>query len=135
MIRNTFKKLKTIFTPRPSAANISPRLLELATSGNVEAQAKLAEIYFNDGGEEHYAASLHWNRQAARQGHPAAQARLVTIYLRGLGVERDPREASRWLRSISQPRPRLDAGRTVAAKITVSLPLECLPLESKRPLR
>jgi len=77
MIRNTFSKLKTIFTPRPSATNISPRLLELATSGNVDAQAKLAEIYFNDGGAEHYAASLHWNRQAARQGHPAAQARLA----------------------------------------------------------
>ena len=67
MIRNAFSKLKTIFTPRPSATNISPRLLELATSGNVDAQAKLAEIYFNDGGAEHYAASLHWNRQAARQ--------------------------------------------------------------------
>ncbi|OWZ94557.1 hypothetical protein B9J07_08940 [Sinorhizobium sp. LM21] len=117
MIRNTFSKLKTIFTPRPSATNISPRLLELATSGNVDAQAKLAEIYFNDGGAEHYAASLHWNRQAARQGHPAAQARLVTIYQRGLGVERDPKEASRWLRSIGQPRPRHEAGASVTGKI------------------
>ena len=117
MIRNAFSKLKTIFAPRPSAANISPRLLELATSGNVDAQAKLGEIYFNDGGEEHYAASLHWNRQAARQGHPAAQARLVTIYQRGLGVERDPKEASRWLRSIGQPRPRPEPARAVSGKI------------------
>ncbi|HEV7308754.1 tetratricopeptide repeat protein [Ensifer sp.] len=117
MIRNTFKTLKTIFTPRPSATNISPRLLELATSGNVDAQAKLSEIYFNDGGEEHYAASLHWNRQAARQGHPAAQARLVTIYQRGLGVEHDPQEASRWLRSIGHPRPRPEPGHPVGNKI------------------
>ena len=117
MIRNAFSKLKTIFAPRPSAANISPRLLELATSGNVDAQAKLGEIYFNDGSEEHYAASLHWNRQAARQGHPAAQARLVTIYQRGLGVERDPKEASRWLRSIGQPRPRPEPARAVSGKI------------------
>ncbi|MBK5569951.1 tetratricopeptide repeat protein [Ensifer sp. 2YAB10] len=117
MIRSTFSKLKTIFTPRPSARNISPRLLELATSGNVDAQAKLAEIYFNDGGEEHYAASLHWNRQAARQGHPAAQARLVTIYQRGLGVERDLKEASRWLRNIGQPRSRSESVRAVTGKI------------------
>ncbi|HEV7317673.1 MAG TPA: hypothetical protein VGO04_03565 [Ensifer sp.] len=117
MIRNTIRTLKTILTPRPSATNISPRLLELATSGNVDAQAKLAEIYFSDGGEEHYAASLHWNRQAAHQGHPAAQARLVTIYQRGLGVERDSQEASRWLRSIGQPRPRHEPVLAVAGKI------------------
>ncbi|MBZ7922137.1 hypothetical protein LAC81_10095 [Ensifer adhaerens] len=117
MIRSTFSKLKAIFTPRPSARNISPRLLELATSGNVDAQAKLAEIYFNDGGEEHYAASLHWNRQAARQGHLAAQARLVTIYQRGLGVERDLKEASRWLRNIGQPRSRGESVRAVSGKI------------------
>ncbi len=102
MIQNAVRKLKTIFTPRLSAANVSPTLLELATSGNLDAQAALGEIYFNDGREENYAASYHWNGQAARQGHAASQARLATIYNNGLGIEPDPQEASRWLRSAAR---------------------------------
>lgn len=117
MIRSTLETLKAIFAPRPSATNISPRLLELATSGNVDAQASLAEIYFNDGGEEHYAASLYWNQQAARQGHNGARARLATIYNKGLGVERDPLEASRLLHGASHARPRNEAQRAVTGKI------------------
>lgn len=102
MIRSAVRKLKTIFRPRLSAANISPRLLELATSGNLDAQAVLGEIYFNDGREENYAASYHWNGQAARQGHAASQARLATIYGKGLGIEPDLQEAGRWLRSAAR---------------------------------
>ncbi|OOG63622.1 hypothetical protein B0E45_29415 [Sinorhizobium sp. A49] len=102
MIQNAVRRLKTIFTPRLSAANVSPRLLELATSGNLDAQAVLGEIYFNDGREENYAASYHWNGQAARQGHAASQARLATIYDKGLGVEPDPQEAIRWWRSAAR---------------------------------
>lgn len=102
MIQSAVRKLKTIFTPRLSAANISPRLLELATSGNLDAQAVLGEIYFNDGREENYAASYHWNGQAARQGHAASQARLATIYHKGLGIEPDEQEAFRWWRSAAR---------------------------------
>lgn len=102
MIQNAVRRLKTIFTPRLSAANVSPRLLELATSGNLEAQAALGDIYFNDGRAENYAASYHWNGQAARQGHAASQARLATIYHKGLGVEPDPQEAFRWWRSAAR---------------------------------
>lgn len=102
MIQNAVRRLKTIFTPRLSAANISPRLLELATSGNLDAQAVLGEIYFNDGREENYAASYHWNGQAARQGHAASQARLATIYHKGLGIEPDAQEACRWWRSAAR---------------------------------
>ncbi|OCP17796.1 MULTISPECIES: SEL1-like repeat protein [unclassified Ensifer] len=102
MIQNAVRRLKTIFTPRLSAANVSPRLLELATSGNLEAQAVLGDIYFNDGREEHYAASYLWNGQAARQGHAASQVRLATIYHKGLGIEPDPQEAFRWWRSAAR---------------------------------
>lgn len=102
MIQNAVRRLKTIFAPRISAANVSPRLLELATSGNLDAQAMLGEIYFNDGREENYAASYHWNGQAARQGHAASQARLATIYHKGLGIDVDPQEACRWLRSAAR---------------------------------
>jgi TPR repeat protein len=102
MIQNAVRRLKTIFTPRLSAANVSPRLLEFATSGNLDAQAVLGEIYFNDGREENYAASYHWNGQAARQGHAASQARLATIYDKGLGVEPDSQEAIRWWRSAAR---------------------------------
>lgn len=102
MIQNAVRRLKTIFTPRLSAANVSPRLLELATSGNLDAQAVLGEIYFNDGREENHAASYHWNGQAALQGHAASQARLATIYHQGLGVEPDPQEALRWWRSAAR---------------------------------
>ncbi len=102
MIQNAVRRLKTIFMPRLSAANVSPRLLELATSGNLDAQAALGEIYFNDGREENFAASYHWNGQAARQGHAASQARLAAIYHKGLGIEPDQQEAVRWLRSAAR---------------------------------
>ncbi len=102
MIQNAVRRLKTIFKPRLSAANVSPRLLELATSGNLDAQAALGEIYFNDGRKENYAASYHWNGQAARQGDAASQARLAAIDHKGIGVEPDQQEALRWLRSAAR---------------------------------
>ncbi len=38
-----------------------------------------------------------WWRKAAEMGHAAAQERLGSAYLTGLGVEADPQEGFRWL--------------------------------------
>ncbi|MGH6806506.1 MAG: hypothetical protein ACREEJ_06590 [Ensifer adhaerens] len=70
MIRRLWTRLRAIFSraasPPPGLADaapagattVSPRLLELAKSGNVEAQAALG-VHFADDREENYAAAYY----------------------------------------------------------------------------
>ena len=71
----------------------------LAEQGDADAQALLAEVYYNGRGvERDYAEALRWARLAAEQGNVRGQSLLGVAYYGGNGVDRDPAEAARWAR-------------------------------------
>ena len=87
-------------------------LHEVAEGGDMEAQWRLGRLYLDGlvpGRGAHEAA--HWFSMAASSGHRAglealrgiangglaeAECRLGSLYLEGLGVERDEKEAAKW---------------------------------------
>lgn len=80
--------------------------LPLAKSGDGDAQAAIADLYFSglvgntataNGVRRNQATAAWWYRRAARCGHVIAQLNLGDFYARGIGVERDPVQASLWL--------------------------------------
>jgi TPR repeat protein len=70
-------------------------LLNLASSGKVEAQVLLGEYFL---ARQEYAEALPWLRLAAGQGDVEAQRRLALMYETGQGVPRDYEQAAFWLR-------------------------------------
>lgn len=73
-------------------------LLERAENGDAEAQCRLASIYYNEAGAQHYAKAAAWYHRAADQGYAKAQSDLGVMYQQGLGVRKDYTEATRWYR-------------------------------------
>ena len=70
-----------------------------AEQGDADAQALLAEVYYNGRGvERDYGEALRWARLAAEQGNVRGQSLLGAAYYSGNGVVRDPDEAARWAR-------------------------------------
>jgi hypothetical protein len=76
-------------------------LLNLARSGNVEAQVLLGEYYLD---RQEYAEALPWLQLAAGQGEVGAQRRLAVMYETGQGVQRDYEQAAFWLRCATEQR-------------------------------
>ena len=71
--------------------------LKAAESGNVEAQAQVASMYYlGQGLPRDVISAAHWYRKAAQGGAPKAQTVLGIMYESGEGVPRDAREAARW---------------------------------------
>jgi Sel1 repeat len=92
--------------------------------GHTEAQHLLGQIYEQ---EQAYQSAAKWFRLAAWQGqHASAQYSLAHLYLRGLGVKRDPVVALRWLRAAAE-------GRNVAAMYELAMMLN--PVEGYAWLR
>jgi TPR repeat protein len=68
-----------------------------AEAGDRDAQAELAEMYYNgSGAARSYARALYWYRQAGAAGDPKAQTQLGWMYTRGIGISVDRREAAEW---------------------------------------
>lgn len=68
-----------------------------AETGDADAQAHLAEVYYNGRGVEvDYEEALRWGRLAAEQGNDRGQAMLAVSYFQGRAVELDYDEAARW---------------------------------------
>ncbi len=55
----------------------------------------VGERYWQE--ENDFVQACVWWRKAAEMGHAAAQERLGSAYLTGMGVEADPQEGFRWL--------------------------------------
>lgn len=74
-------------------------LRKQARRGNVEAQHRLAEVYYAglgvpvDRGE-----AVRWWNRAAKKGHPESQFALGIMYAKGRGVPEDDAEAVAWFR-------------------------------------
>ena len=73
-------------------------LRPLAQQGNLDAQAKLGEMYLQGTGvKQDYTTAMRWLMQAATQGDvAAAESDIGLIYYNGAGVKRDYAEAARW---------------------------------------
>jgi len=73
-------------------------LRPLASQGNVDAQAKLGQMYLDGRGvKQDFTAAMRWLKQAATDGDvPAAQSDLGRLYYNGAGVKRDYAESARW---------------------------------------
>lgn len=74
-----------------------------ADKGNVLAQYKLGEMYYNGEGVIHdYAKAVEWYEKAAEQGNLDAQLRLVDMYYNGEGVEKDYTKSVKWFRKADE---------------------------------
>jgi TPR repeat protein len=84
-------------TVPPNPVEAARLYQELAQDGNVEAQRKMGQLYFDGYGVplDRVAASRSY-LQAANQDDPQSQYRLGTMYEMGTGTPRDYREAVRW---------------------------------------
>ena len=73
-------------------------LRPLAQQGNLDAQAKLGEMYLQGTGvKQDYTTAMRWLKHAATEGDvAAAESDLGLIYYNGAGVKRDYAEAARW---------------------------------------
>ena len=71
-----------------------------AEQGMVQAQTRLAQLYFTgEGVPQDHRKAAEWLRRAAAAGDSEAETLLAGLYLSGNGVAPDPAEAERLLRS------------------------------------
>jgi len=76
---------------------------EKASQGDVAAQLKLAECYYNGHGvDRNYAVAVQWYRNAAEGGSAEAACRVGESYVLGNGVEVNYLNACNWFRSAAQ---------------------------------
>lgn len=74
-------------------------LIQSANNNNLEAQLKLADMYFHGRGvQRDLLAAADWYHKAADEGSAEAQFNLGDMYKQGLGVEKDNAKAIKWYR-------------------------------------
>lgn len=79
-------------------ADFSRSLLDVAASGDISAQRRVAWCYMNGLGlGKDPAVAAKWYRLAAEQGDKQSQLRLGWLYDRGIGLNANVQEAERWL--------------------------------------
>jgi TPR repeat protein/serine/threonine protein kinase len=91
------KRPATEGTGAPGSETAEPKILALAESGDVQAQAKLGNMYLRGQGvAKDYGEALKWLRKAAEQGDTDAKLAVGTMYAKGDGVAQDYVEALQW---------------------------------------
>lgn len=84
---------------QPSTDEGLEALIEIAESGNIRAQYKLACIYLNRGlAPDNMSKCIKWFTKAAEQNYDSAQYKLGLCYYDGKGVEQDYPTALSWFR-------------------------------------
>jgi TPR repeat protein/serine/threonine protein kinase len=75
-----------------------------AEQGNVDAQYKLGEIYYNGGYgvAKDYSEAVKWYQKAAEQGNAGAQFKFGDMYENGYSVSKDYTEALKWYRKAAE---------------------------------
>jgi TPR repeat protein len=100
---------------RGARGDTADRYLTAAYKGNVEAQYKLAECYYNGRGVDiDYASAGTWYRKSAEAGYAQAQYSLGNLLYIGLGVDEDEAEAVKWYQKAA------DSGNAKAKSILLS---------------
>ena len=88
--------------PIPPAFKLGD-LLQMAESGNAEAQWALGVVYRRgEGVPRDHAEAVKWYRLAAEQGHARAQNNLGVRYHEGEGVPKNDAEAVKWYRRAAE---------------------------------
>ena len=88
--------------PIPPAFKLGD-LLQMAESGNAEAQWALGVVYRRgEGVPRDHAEAVKWYRLAAEQGHARAQNNLGVRYHKGEGVPKNDAEAVKWYRRAAE---------------------------------
>jgi TPR repeat protein len=79
-------------------------LLKAGELGSLEAQRDLGALFAtgNWTGPRDSVRAVEWYRHAAERGHADAQYNLGFMYLLGEGVQADPDEGLRWLRTSAE---------------------------------
>jgi len=86
-----------IFAVPAFADNTIEKLIESAESGEVKAQYKLGDMYYNgEGVSKDNNKAFKWYEKAALQGDADAQYELGSMYSSGAGVPKDPKKAFEW---------------------------------------
>ncbi len=78
-------------------ASIDPENYELLTdadAGNADAQNDLAQLFLDANRPD---IALHWIRLAVDQEHADAMHNLATLYIKGVGLEKDEIKGLMWL--------------------------------------
>jgi TPR repeat protein len=107
-------KPSTDSTSDTNIADGSPPALRALTAraetGDREAQAELADVYYEGQGvTRSHSRAFYWYRQAATAGHTRAERQLGWMLTRGIGTAVDRAEAAHWFRAAA------DAGDARAA--------------------
>lgn len=108
-MRGTFRAAIAVFLyfsygtalaqPHPPGRASLATLVQLAESGNVEAQAKLGAIYMDgDGVPKDMAVGFRWSYQAALAGSGLGARKVSSAYWSGSGVLKSPAAAFDWAR-------------------------------------
>jgi uncharacterized protein len=86
------------FYDRGDYAAALRELRPLAAQGNLDAQAKLGQMYIDGRGvKADFTTAMRWLKQAATEGDvAAAESDIGRLYYNGAGVKRDFGEAARW---------------------------------------
>ena len=70
---------------------------ELARQGDVHAQWRLGQMYYNgEGVRQDYAKAFEWYQKAAAQGNPGSEYYVGVMYYNGEGVRQDYAKAFEW---------------------------------------
>ncbi len=69
-------------------------LLADADAGNADAQNDLAQLFLDANRPD---IALHWMRLAVDQEHADAMHNLATLYIKGIGLEKDETKGLMWL--------------------------------------
>lgn len=77
--------------------DVDKELLEVALTGDAEAQYQISKDYYDTGTAEDYRKSIEFLTKSAQQGHAKAQYRLAHMYLMGHGGHINHTEAAEWL--------------------------------------
>lgn len=74
-------------------------MMRTAEHGNVKAQLKLGQMYYDGKNvKQDYKLAMRWFRLAADQGEAEAQNSVGTLYDNGKGVPKNYQEAANWFR-------------------------------------
>lgn len=96
-VANLLGELRGIFTKDIASLSLE-ELKQLAENGDVKAQIRLGNIYYNGNGvKQNYSEAMRWYRKLAEKGNVIAQYNLGAMYYNGYGIKRDKSEAKKWL--------------------------------------
>ena len=93
----------TVLSSNPSATSEFGRIKELAEEGDVNAQFRLGDYYYNGCyTPTDYEKAFEWFKRASEGGHIEAMYTVGMMYLEGEIVQQDSNKALKWLKKAAE---------------------------------